>query len=179
MSDEQKRPRSLVMVHTGNGKGKTTAALGVALRAVGHGFRVLIIQFIKGSWHYGELDALKRLEPEVEVVRVGRGFVGILDDKLPWEEHVRAAREGLEEARRRIASGVYDLVILDEINNAVAMGLIPLDDVLGMIRARPDRTHLILTGRSAHPRLIDLADQVTDMRDVKHVDTAGRKGLWF
>ncbi len=167
---------SQVLVHTGDGKGKTTAALGVALRAAGHGQRVLIVQFIKGSWHYGELDALARL-PSIELERVGKGFVGLLDDKLSFAEHQRAAQEGLAQARDKIVSGQYDLVVLDEINNAVQMGLVPVEDVLTLIAQRPPGTSLVLTGRSAHPRLIAAADWVTEMRDVKHPPGAARKGI--
>lgn len=160
--------RGLVIVHTGNGKGKTTAALGTALRAVGHGLKVLIIQFIKGSWRYGELKSLKRLEPELELIRVGKGFVGIIDDKLPREEHVEAARKGLELAREKVVGGEYDLVILDELNYAVLGGLISIEDVLDLVRNKPSWVHLIITGREARPELIELADLVTEMREVKH-----------
>lgn len=160
--------RGLVIVHTGNGKGKTTAALGTALRAVGHGLKVLIIQFIKGSWRYGELKSLKRLEPELELIRVGKGFVGIIDDKLPREEHEKAARDGLELAREKVMSGEYDLVILDELNYAVLGGLIPIEDVLDLVRNKPSWVHLIITGREARPELIELADLVTEMREIKH-----------
>jgi cob(I)alamin adenosyltransferase len=160
--------RGLVIVHTGNGKGKTTAALGTALRAVGHGMKVLLIQFIKGSWRYGELKSLKRLEPELELIRVGKGFVGIIDDKLPREEHVEAARKGLELAREKMMSGEYDLVILDELNYVVLGGLVPIEDVLDLVRSKPSWVHLIITGREARPELIELADLVTEMREIKH-----------
>lgn len=167
--------RGLVIVHTGNGKGKTTAALGTALRAVGHGMKVLIIQFIKGSWRYGELKSLKRLEPELELIRVGKGFVGIIDDKLPREEHVEAARKGLELAREKVMGGEYDLVILDELNYAVLGGLIPIEDVLDLVRNKPSWVHLIITGREARPELIELADLVTEMREIKHPYQKGIK----
>lgn len=160
--------KGLVIIYTGNGKGKTTAALGTALRAVGQGFKVLIIQFIKGSWRYGELRSLKRLEPEIELIRVGRGFVGIIDDKLPREEHVKAAREGLAVAREKVTSGEYDLVILDELNYAVLGGLLSIEEVLDVVKAKPPHVHLIITGRDARPELIELADLVTEMREIKH-----------
>jgi len=179
MSDETTgRRKSDVIIHTGNGKGKTTAALGVVLRASGYGQRVLVVQFIKGSWHYGEMDALARFD-NVELMRVGKGFVGILGDKLPFSEHQEAARAGLAEAHARIATGQYDLVVLDEINNAVHMNLIPLEDVVALVTGRPPRTSLILTGRNAHPRLMALADHVTEMRDIKHPAGAFRKGIGF
>src|SRR5512140_915871 len=117
-------PTGLVLINTGDGKGKTTAALGTVLRAVGYGHRCLIVQFIKGSWTYGELRSIKRLEPEVEFHRMGKGFVGIVDDKLPREEHEQAAREALAFAKGKLASGEYRLVLLDEIFVAVGLGLI-------------------------------------------------------
>lgn len=172
------RRSSDVIVNTGNGKGKTTSALGVVLRASGYGQKILIVQFIKGSWHYGEMDALARLD-NVELMRVGKGFVGILDDKLPFSEHQAANREGLAEARAKVMTGHYDLVVLDEINNAVYMDLVPLDDVLDLVINRPPHTNMILTGRYAHPRLIAIADIVTEMRDVKHPTGAFRKGIGF
>jgi len=170
--------KSDVIVHTGNGKGKTTAALGVVLRASGYGHKILIVQFIKGSWRYGEMDALARFD-NVELLRVGKGFVGILGDKLPFSEHQAAACAGLAEARKKIMAGEYDLVVLDEINNAVYMDLVPLDDVLDLVENRPAKTSLILTGRYAHPRLIALAGLVTEMRDIKHPSGAFRKGIGF
>jgi len=177
-SAKTKRQKSDVIINTGSGKGKTTAALGVVLRASGYGQHILIVQFIKGSWHYGEMDALARMD-NVELMRVGKGFVGIMGDKLPFAEHQVAAREGLAQARAKIKSGDYDLVVLDEINNAVYMDLVPLDDVLDLVENRPDNTSIILTGRYAHPRLIALADLVTEMRDIKHPAGAFRKGIGF
>ncbi len=179
MDEKKARSRkSVVIIHTGNGKGKTTAALGVVLRASGYGQRVLIVQFIKGSWHYGEIDALARFD-NVELQRVGKGFIGILGDTLPFSEHQAAARSGLAQARDKIAAGTYDLVVLDEINNAVHMDLIPLEDVVSLVENRPAHTSLILTGRNAHPRLMALADHVTEMRDVKHPAGTFRKGIGY
>ena len=171
---EAEEPRGLVLVNTGDGKGKTTAALGTVLRAVGYGFRCLIVQFIKGSWMYGELKSIKRLEPEVEFHRMGRGFVGIVDDNLPREEHEKAARDALAFAREGLASGRYRLVLLDEIFVAVTLRLISVQDVLSLLDARPPQTTLILTGRGAPPEVIERADTVTEMREVKH---AFRKGI--
>lgn len=165
----------LVVVYTGGGKGKTTAALGMALRAVGHGKKVCMIQFIKGSWHYGEMDSSDRLAPEFEMVAAGRGFVGIVDDKSPRSVHVEAAREAAGVGRERILSGRYDLVILDEINYAVDLGLVPLGDVVDLIRAKPGRLDLVLTGNRARPEIVELADLVTEMREVKHPYRAGIK----
>lgn len=171
---EENAPRGLVLVNTGDGKGKTTAALGTILRAVGYGHRCLIVQFIKGSWTYGEMKSIKRLEPEVEFYRMGKGFVGIVDDTLPREEHEQAARDALHFARDRLASGDYRLVLLDEVFVAVQLNLITKDDVLSVLDARPPQTTLILTGRGAPAEVIERADTVTEMREIKH---AYRKGI--
>jgi cob(I)alamin adenosyltransferase len=167
-ANKKKGRRGLVVVYTGDGKGKTTAALGMALRAVGRGFKVLMIQFIKGSWHYGELDGAQRLAPDFEIAAGGKGFVGIVDDRLPIEEHRKAAAETLAFAKAQVASGTYDLVILDEINYAVKGELIPIEAVLDLLDARPPDLHLVLTGRAAHPAVVDRADLVTEMKDIKH-----------
>jgi cob(I)alamin adenosyltransferase len=167
-ANKKKGRRGLVVVYTGDGKGKTTAALGMALRAVGRGFKVLMIQFIKGSWHYGELDGVKRLAPEFEIAAGGKGFVGIVDDRLPIEEHRKAAAETLAFAKAQVSGGAYDLIILDEINYAVKGELIAVEGVLDLLEARPPELHLVLTGRSAHPAVVERADLVTEMKDVKH-----------
>ena len=120
----------LIIVYTGGGKGKTTAALGLALRAVGYNHKICMIQFIKGSWHYGEMDSSKKLEPEFELIAAGKGFVGILDDKSSREEHVKIANEAIQISKEKILSGNYDIVILDEINYAINLGLINLKEVL-------------------------------------------------
>jgi cob(I)alamin adenosyltransferase len=171
MSEESRKPvksRGLVAVHTGDGKGKTTAALGTALRAVGYGKRVCVIQFIKGDWHYGELDGARRLEPEMEWIRAGIGFYRIMGDDRPEEAHRKAAAEGLETAREKIAGGEFYLVILDEINVALHEGLLNVKDVLDVLDQRPEAVHVILTGRNAPEELVDRADLVTEMREVKH-----------
>ena len=173
-SAEPVEPRGLVLVNTGDGKGKTTAALGTVLRAVGYGHRCLVIQFIKGSWMYGELKSIRRLEPEVEFHRMGKGFVGIVDDTLPREEHEKAAREALAFAKEKLASGAYRLVLLDEIFVAVSLNLFSVADVLDLLDARPKSTTVILTGRGAPPEVIERADTVTEMREIKH---AFRQGI--
>lgn len=165
--------RGLVLVNTGDGKGKTTAALGTVLRAVGYGHRVLIVQFIKGSWMYGELKSIRRLEPEVEFHRMGKGFVGIVDDNLPREQHEQAAREALAFAKDKLASGDYKLVLLDEIFIAVGLGLFGVQDVLELLDVRPDQTTLILTGRGAPQEVIERADTVTEMKEIKHAYRSG------
>ena len=164
----EKERRGLVLVLTGNGKGKTTSCLGMAVRAVGYGMRVVMIQFIKGSLHYGEIDGAKRLAPEFELVPMGRGFVGIMGDTLAFPVHADAAAKALAVAREKMLSGRYDIVILDEVNVALHLRLIPLEDVLSLIREKPENVHLILSGRNAHEEVIRLAHLVTEMRSVKH-----------
>lgn len=175
MKDPEVAPRGLLAVYTGDGKGKTTAALGLCVRAVGYGHRVAIIQFIKGSWHYGELDGIRRLAPEVSLEAMGKGFVGILDDQLPREEHVAAARATLEEAHRVIQSAVHRIVILDEVNVALQLGLVSTSEVLNVVKDRPAAMHVVCTGRGAPPELVELADLVTEMREVKHPFQKGLK----
>ncbi len=160
--------KGLVIVFTGDGKGKTTSALGIALRACGHNMKVVMLQFIKGSWHYGELESVKKLSPNFELIPLGKGFVGIIDDRLPREEHIKAAKEALGIAREKITSGNYRIVILDEINVAVRLNLIDIEDLLDLVKAKPERLHLIITGRGADPKLIEAADLVTEMREIKH-----------
>ncbi len=165
--------KGLTIVYTGDGKGKTSAALGAAMRALGHGWRVLIIQFFKGDWPviYGEVELAKKLYPQFEVLQLGRGFVKIMGDKKPFEEHVEAAKAALNLTRERMLSGKYDLIILDEVIYALGyldFKLIELSDVLQLIREKPLQTHLILTGRNAPPEIIEAADLVTEMREIKH-----------
>ena len=163
----------LIIVYTGDGKGKTSAALGAAMRSLGHGWKVLMIQFFKGDWPvvYGELELAKRLYPQFEVLQLGRGFVKIMGDKKPFDEHVEAAQAALQLTKERMQSGQYDVVILDEINYALGyldFKLIELDDVLELLRGKPPEMHIILTGRNAHPKVIEMADLVTEMKDIKH-----------
>jgi len=174
--------KGLVIVYTGKGKGKTTAALGMALRAVGYNHKICMIQFIKGSWHYGEMTSSKRLEPEFELTAIGKGFVGILDDKSPIEDHKKMAEEALKVAKEKITSKIYNLVILDEINYALNLGLINLQDILDVIAARPDDVNIVLTGNHARDEIIEKADLVTEMREIKHPFKSGikaKKGIDF
>jgi len=163
MADE----RGLLMVFTGNGKGKTSAAMGVALRAAGQGFRVLMIQFIKGSWHYGELDSSRMLGGAFEIRPMGRGFVKIGAEK-PDPEDVRLVEEAWESAVEAIGSGGYELVILDEINYAINYGMLSINRVLEGLARRPERVHVICTGRNAHAKLIEAADMVSEIKEIKH-----------
>ena len=164
----EKPRRGLVLVLTGDGKGKTTSCLGMGVRAVGYGMRVSMIQFIKGSLHYGELDGAKRLAPEFELAPMGKGFVGIMGDTLPFAEHAAAAKKALATARKKMGSGRYDVLILDEVNVALHLGLLELPDVVSLIREKPPEVHLILSGRNAHPEIVRLAHLVTEMRSIKH-----------
>ncbi len=172
----------LVAVYTGDGKGKTTAALGTVIRAAGYGLRVYMLQFIKGSWHYGELDGAELLKPYLTIERMGKGFYKIIDDNLPEEEHRQAAATAADRAIEALKSGEYDMVILDEINVAVMTGLLPAQKVLEIIDAKPKNCHLILTGRGAPQEVIDRADLVTEMREIKHPYQKGhlaQKGFDF
>ena len=165
----------IVVVFTGKGKGKTTAALGIVLRAVGHGHKVGMIHFIKGEWFYGELASSKRLEPEFEMIVAGKGFVGIIDDDHPIEDHRSAAQKAVSLAKEKISSGNYDIVILDEINYALNMNLIILKDVIDIINSRPKKTTLVLTGNYAVREVLELADLVTEMKEIKHPYCRGIK----
>ena len=165
----------LTIVYTGNGKGKTTAALGIALRATGYNKKICMIQFIKGSWHYGEMSSSKRLEPEFEMISIGKGFVGIIDDKSPIEEHKKIANEAIKISVAKIQSGNYDIVILDEVNYAINLGLIKLEDVLNLINSKPVTLDLVLTGNYAKKEVIELADLVTEMKEIKHPFKQGKK----
>jgi cob(I)alamin adenosyltransferase len=165
--------KGLILINTGPGKGKTTAAMGTALRAVGNGMRVLMLQFLKGSWHYGELDSTKAFGENFVLRPMGRGFVKIGGAETDPED-IRLVEEAWEEARQAILSGEWDMVILDEINYAISYGMLDPAKVVETLEARPEMVHVILTGRNAHPSLVAIADTVTEMREVKH---AYQKGI--
>ena len=165
--------QGLLLINTGPGKGKTTAALGTAMRAAGNGMRVLILQFIKGSWHYGELDAAEALGPNFVLKQMGRGFVKVGGAETDPED-VRLVQVAWDEARAAIYSGEWDMVVLDEINYAISYGMLDPAMVAEALRNRPPMVHVILTGRNAHASLVEIADTVTEMRDVKH---AYQKGI--
>ena len=167
----------LVQVYTGNGKGKTTSALGLALRAAGQGVHVYIVQFMKGWPHYGELTALQH-QPNITLRQFGRAE--FVDRHSPDPIDVRMAREALAHARDVVQAGAHSLVILDEVNVALDWGLIELDDVLDLIARRPQHVELVLTGRGAPPQLSAVADLVTEMREIKHPYQKGvvsRRGI--
>jgi cob(I)alamin adenosyltransferase len=213
MSDTTSAPdsrRGLILINTGPGKGKTTAALGTAFRAAGNGMRVLFLQFLKGSWHYGELDAAEALNralsgdathapalgtalipppdapaaapPQNFVIKqLGRGFVKVGGAETDPED-IRLVEEAWAESAAAILSGEWDLVVLDEINYAIGYKMLDPEVVADVLRRKPEMTHVILTGRNAHPILVELADTVTEMREVKHAYQKGilaQRGIEF
>ena len=171
--------KGLVQVYTGDGKGKTSAALGLALRAAGRGLRVFVIQFIKGGFDYGELYAAKQL-PNLELKAFGQGkFVTQIP---PGEKDIALAKEAYALAKRVVESDEYDVVILDEVNVALHLGLLSIDEVLNLVKVKPEHVELVLTGRYAPREIIEIADLVTEMRDVKHPYAKGekpRKGIEY
>lgn len=167
-----------VIINTGEGKGKTTAALGAALRASGHGMSTAIVQFIKGSWDYGEAKALESL-PNVELTRIGSGYTWAAKDP---EEPRSLAREAWEYATGLAMSGRYDLLILDELNCAIEEGYVDVGEVLGFLGDKPPSLSVIITGRDARPELVEAADTVTEMLAIKHAFAQGipaRKGIEY
>ena len=169
--------RGLVQVYTGNGKGKTTAALGLALRAVGHGMKVLMIQFMKGN-QYGELESAKKLSPCLIIKQVGRET--FISKSNPDPKDLQLAQEGFLMAKKAIQDKEYDIVILDEINLAIDYALIPVKDLLQLIDSKPETVELILTGRNVRREILQRADLVTEMVDRKHYYDRGvpaREGI--
>lgn len=173
----------MVVVFTGDGKGKTTAALGAAVRAVGRGQKVLMVQFIKGPWKSGE-DEVKVTsgksqvaqgkEGSFELKKMGLGFVGILGDQLPFEEHVKAAKEALYFIKAQLQN--YDMIIMDEVNVAVSLKLIEAKEVLEVLRGLAENKIVLLTGRGAPQEFLDAADLATEMREIKHPFNSGKMG---
>lgn len=164
----------LVVVLTGYGKGKTSSALGMVFRACGHGMKVCMIQFMKGDIFTGEWEAVKKIDCDVEIVPTGMGFCGIQGNPYSHAMHREAAQRAVSLAKERITSGAYGLIVLDEINNAVQLKLVDLDQVLDLIKNKPPLLHLVLTGRDAAPEVVELADTVSEVREVTH---AYRKGI--
>ncbi len=170
--------RGRVIVHTGDGKGKTTAAFGAAMRASGHGLNVAIVQFIKGVWDYGEVKAVEACTG-IEITRIGSGFTWLAEDPSEPRE---LAREAWELSKGIALSGRYDLVVLDELNCAVAEGYVEVDEVLELLAERPGGLSIIITGRDARPEIIAAADTATEMRCLKHAFDEGvpaRKGIEY
>jgi cob(I)alamin adenosyltransferase len=175
----------MLVVFTGNGKGKTTAALGAAVRAVGRGQKVLMVQFIKGPWQSGEDFSTQLLTEEVlakskigkgglTFKKMGLGFVGILGDQLPFEEHVKAAQKTLAYIKEELPK--YDMLIMDEVNVAVSLKLITAVEVLGALKNIPDEKIIVLTGRDAPQEFLDAADLATEMKELKHPFNSGKLG---
>jgi cob(I)alamin adenosyltransferase len=164
----------LVVVLTGYGKGKTSSALGMVFRACGHGMKVCMLQFMKGDIFTGEWEAVKKMNCDVEIIPTGMGFCGIQGNPYSHAQHREAAQRALKLAKERITSGDYDLIVLDEINNAIHLKLVDLDQVLDLIRSKPPLLHLILTGRDATPEVIAMADTVSEVTEITH---AYRKGI--
>lgn len=171
---EPKRKVGLVVVITGYGKGKTTSALGMILRSVGYGMRVCLIQFMKGDLHAGEYEGLKKLAPYVEHHLTGKGFCGIQGNPYPHSEHRENAQEAVRLAKEKMLSGEFDLLVCDEINNALKLKLLDLPQVLDLIDRKPADLHLVLTGRDAHPDVIARAQTVSEVQEIKH---AYREGI--
>jgi cob(I)alamin adenosyltransferase len=174
-----KLEQGLVQVYTGNGKGKTSAAFGLALRAIGRGLKVYVVQFIKGGFDYGELYVVDKL-PNLKLKAFGRGE--FVTEKPPGKEDVELAQEALALAEQVVKNGEYAIVILDEINVALNLKLINLDEVLELIKNKPKHVELILTGRYAPEEIIEAADLVTEMKEVKHPFNKGyqaRKGIEY
>jgi cob(I)alamin adenosyltransferase len=176
----KKIARGLVQIFTGNGKGKTTAALGTVLRAAGHGLKISVIFFIKGNFAQGEYKTLRAL-PDVKVTAFGlRHFIP--ENEKPNPKEAAEAEAALDAAREDVTGGGFDLVVLDEINCACFFGLIKLEDVLQLIKDKPQHVELILTGRNADKKLIEVADLVTEMKKIKHPFDSGikaRKGIEY
>lgn len=183
MEDKKRNKTGQVIINTGAGKGKTTAALGLALRAAGHGFKVLILQFIKDAWKTGESKIIKRLEPEIKMEQLGRGFIKFVEGKMQITEKDREnAKVSLQYAKERINSGEYDMIILDEINNIISYGLIGKEEVIDIVKNRPSELDLVLTGRGAPEELIEAADTVSEIKEIKHAYSKGikaKKGIEF
>lgn len=168
------KKQGLVVVITGNGKGKTSSAIGMALRAAGHNMKVCIIQFMKGDIHSGEWDAVEYLDGLVELYHTGKGFCGIEGNPYPHSEHRLNAQDAIALVHEKLESGIFDIIILDEINNALDLKLVDKQQLMDILDKRPKYLHLILTGRNAHPEIIEQADTVSEVKEIKH---AYRKGI--
>ena len=160
-------PQGMIQVYTGNGKGKTTAALGLACRAVGHGFKVIMIQFLKGNMEYGEIETAKKMAPFLTIKQTGRGCL-LNRSEHPEPEDIACAQEAMDLAQEVLRGGDYDMVILDEINVAVDLGLVTTEEVMKLLDERPPHVEVVLTGRYAVPEIIERADLVTEMVERKH-----------
>ena len=164
--------RGLLVVHTGKGKGKTTAAMGLAMRAIGHGMKVGIVQFVKGVWETGERDVLRRFPELVTIKAMGEGFTWETQDRA---RDIAAAEAAWGVALEMIADPAYAMVILDELNIVLRYGYLPLDEVVAALKAKPSDLHVVVTGRNAKDEMIEAADLVTEMMQIKHPFRSGVK----
>lgn len=164
--------KGLLIVHTGKGKGKSTAAFGMVFRAIGHGFKVGVVQFVKGAWSTGERDILLKFPELVTIKAMGEGFTWDVADR---QRDIAAARAAWEEAKRMIADPGYKMIMLDELNIVLRYDYLPLEEVLEVLRNKPHDTHVIVTGRNARDELIEIADLVTEMTEIKHPFRVGVK----
>ncbi len=171
--------KGLILIFTGNGKGKTTAALGMSVRAAGHGMKTCFIQFIKGSWKYGEMEALARFHEEIDFHVTGKGFTWKSED---LDEDTAAARKAWEKAKEVINSGEYHTIVLDEFTYLLRYGMIDIEEVVEVLRGKPTDLHICITGRDAVEELVEVADLVTEMQPIKHPYQQGikaQKGIEF
>jgi cob(I)alamin adenosyltransferase len=164
--------RGLLIVHTGKGKGKSTAAFGMVFRAIGHGFKVGVVQFVKGAWGTGERDVLAKFPDQVTIKAMGEGFTWDTQDR---QRDIAAAHAAWESAKQMIADQGYKLILLDELNIVLRYDYLPLDEVIKVLKSKPRDTHVIVTGRNAKDELIEIADLVTEMTEIKHPFRAGVK----
>ena len=180
---ESSQSRGLILINTGNGKGKTTAAIGCALRSAGHKQKVLILQYIKGTMHTGELKSIEHMRPYIEIFQTGRGFIKYKEGKpFITEDDKKDAKQAYEFSIKKIENGSYDLIILDEIINLLNFGLISFEEIKKIISCRPEGSSVILTGSNAPLELIELADTVTEMKEIKHAFNKGinaKKGIEY
>ena len=178
---KEKDDKGLIIVHTGDGKGKTTAAIGMAFRGAGHKLKSLIIQFIKGSWKYGELEAAKNMSQWLDIIPMGKGFIR-LDKDGPDIDDEKAIAHAWDFFSEKMASKEYDMIILDEINYVISYDLIKVETLIKALKDKPENLHIVLTGRDVHPEIIKIADLVTEMKEIKHPFKNGikaQKGVEF
>jgi len=172
--------KGYIQIYTGNGKGKTTAALGLIMRALGSGMKIFLCQFMKNN-DTGELNILRQFSDRIKVIQCGLGKF-CTSRENPGQDHIDAAKEGFKEAAEAVSSGEYDLIVLDEINVAIYYNLIPVEDLISLLKNKPDKTEIILTGRYADKKLYEYADLITEMKEVKHYYKIGvqqRKGIEY
>lgn len=173
--------KGLIYIITGDGKGKTTASFGLALRAAGHGWKTLIVQFLKGDdWRSGEVEYIAKHIPEIDIINCGAGFVGIAHDNKPRSAHIKKAQEAFKIMANKLKKGDYQLLVLDEINVAIDLKLIKLSHVTKFLKSKPQNLHVVLTGRRAPARLIQIADMVSEIKNIKHSFDSGhpaQKGI--